>query len=221
MNNSEHIPVPMPGNTSHSQTDFTAEDIQNEILSRNENGYCPCTVIATLENIHNATQNMNGIRDEDREEIETQVLDYCSADIMEFDEEILSLILQFDTPQDAYMMDLLRILDRYRHMQEHRGEDEAPLFSVSFVPNKYEGQAIAVFSFPAAYFRTLDSDGQKTQVHFLFRNEDVLYQHLHIDDDTMTQIKADAMREAKENGYQMNAGLFEEDEEENENGSLF
>lgn len=210
MDNTEKITVPKPQTPADG---ITAEDIQAEITSKNEAGYCPCTIILSLEKIHNLSRNMEEINDEDREEVETEVLDFCSADIMEFDPEIFSLVLCFDTPQDAYMMDALRMLDRYRHMQEHPSGNEAAMFSISFLPDKYDGQAIGVFSFPVAYFRTLDEDGQKTRIHFLFREEDALYQRLLIDGDTMTQIKADAMRQAGEREAS-SGGLFEEDEED-------
>ena len=216
------IPVPVPVSNADEQVekqttfvedihekkpinieDITADDINNEIMSQNEDGYTPCTIVAMMEKLHNVseTDDFDLIADEDREIVDTRTIQYCSADMYSFDGNILNIVLKFDTPQDGYLKDLMDMYDEYKKLAVNYVDNKdsiIPMFSVTFLPEKYEGKAGATFSFPLTCFRVLDGDDKETCAHLLFNYDNADYETYDIDDNTMAELEADVLREIDE-----------------------
>ena len=165
-----------------------------------KNCYCPCTIVAMIEALHDVHDgdDFDEITEDQREIVDDITIEYCTADIYSIDGDLLNVILTFETPQDEYLKDLMEMLDTYRQMAEKHIDNKnitIPMFSLSFIPEKYDGEVGATFSFPLSYFRTLDGNDQETQAHLIFNMENASYQQFDIDEDTMAEIEADVLRD--------------------------
>ena len=205
MENTENMTVPVPDRPETEEIqlepgEITADDINNEILATNEDGYCPCTIVAMIEALHDVHDgdDFDKITEDQREIVDDITIEYCDVDLYSIDGDLLNVILTFETPQDEYLKDLMEMLDTYRQMAEEHIDNKnitIPMFSLSFIPEKYDGKVGATFSFPLSCFRTLDGNDQETQAHLIFNMENASYQQFDIDEDTMAEIEADVLRD--------------------------
>lgn len=205
MENTENMTVPVPDRPEVEEVqlepgEITADDVNNEILATNEDGYCPCTIVAMIEALHDVHDgdDFDEITEDQREIVDDIIIEYCDVDLYSIDGDLLNVILTFETPQDEYLKDLMEMLDTYRQMAEEHVDNKnvtIPMFSLSFIPEKYDGKVGATFSFPLSYFRTLDGNDQETQAHLIFNMENASYQQFDIDEDTMAEIEADVLRD--------------------------
>ena len=205
MENTENMTVPVPDRPEVEEVqlepgEITADDVNNEILATNEDGYCPCTIVAMIEALHDVHDgdDFDEITEDQREIVDDITIEYCDVDLYSIDGDLLNVILTFETPQDEYLKDLMEMLDTYRQMAEEHVDNKnvtIPMFSLSFIPEKYDGKVGATFSFPLSNFRTLDGNDQETQAHLIFNMENASYQQFDIDEDTMAEIEADVLRD--------------------------
>lgn len=205
MENTENMTVPVPDRPEVEEVqlepgEITADDVNNEILATNEDGYCPCTIVAMIEALHDVhdEDDFDEITEDQREIVDDITIECCTADIYSIDGDLLNVILTFETPQDEYLKDLMEMLNTYRQMAEEHIDNKnitIPMFSLNFIPEKYDGKVGATFSFLLSYFRTLDGNDQETQAHLIFNMENASYQQFDIDEDTMAEIEADVLRD--------------------------
>lgn len=200
------VPAPEPKTNNEEREEvITAENIFNEVTSVDESGHAPCVIMATIEQLHDVNEKMEvvDIPEENRELLEDLELKFCKVSLSTLDNAIINVVLQFDSPEDAYKKDLLEMLDRYKSIMEDVTRDESgnmslPMFSIAFAPDRYAGRAALVFSFPITYFKTLDEEDQATCIQLMFYADNMNYQLLSISDDDLADFEAELMREAEE-----------------------
>ena len=210
----ETLPTKSDFSQQNEDYNFTAEDIHEQLLAHDEDGYCPCVIVANIEKIRNVTEDteFDKIPDEDRFLVDDLALEFCSADTYTLDGEIINLILEFDSPQDAYLRELYQFMKKYRVMSEHYQTDpddnEIPMLTISFMPKKYKGHAILIFAFPISYFETLSENGEKTRINLLFHAENVEYRCIKLDKETEIELHAELQREMEEIEAAINGNSF-------------
>lgn len=209
----EQAPAPAPiQETPKKQEEITAEAILNEVIGTDEQGYSPCIILAAIEMLHNVSENISSvieIPEEDRETVEDMELQFCSVELFSLDNDLINVVLKFDTPKDSYKTDLLLLLDKYKEMFENTENIEGepatiPMFSIAFAPSKFGGQAAAVMSFPVSYAKVLDENDEATCIQMMFHSENVDYQLLDVSEDEMTDLRAEVLREIEEENRQNN-----------------
>jgi hypothetical protein len=187
-----------------SEQEITAETILDEILAKNEDGYTPTAIIALIENIHNSgDKTLAEVADEDHEYVREMSIEYCSMDMYALTDDITNVIFRFDSEKDAYLRELNDLLEQYRIMSQKASEQmdagkenvPIPVFSLSFVPFKFNGEALATFVHPIAYFRTLDSNGINCQMQILFNPDDISFDRVEIGEEERIEIEAEIQRE--------------------------
>lgn len=146
MENAENMTVPVPDRPETEEIqlepgEITADDVNNEILATNEDGYCPCTIVAMIEALHDVHDgdDFDEITEDQREIVDDITIEYCDVDLYSIDGDLLNVILTFETPQDEYLKDLMEMLDTYRQMAEEHVDNKnvtIPMFSLSFIPGK-------------------------------------------------------------------------------------
>ena len=193
--------VDEPETKTLDPSNLTVDDIIEQIESLDENGHTPCTIVVSLERISNVRdgQSIENIRDEDRTSIDEVVVKECSAETYALNPELVNLVFAFDSPADGYLSEVNDILKRYKAMQENMQDSgDVPMLTVVLMPDKFEGKACAMYTFPSAFFRTLSDSGENTLMHMLFPAENIQFSILDISENDESQIKADAMRLVEE-----------------------
>lgn len=205
----EEVPVPVTKEPEKTKQipEITSDSIHEQIISQNEDGYSPCTIVAVLEEIVNVQGNesLEEIDDEHRHEVESAFVEYCKVDVFSLDGNLINVVLTFDSPTDAYLKDLFNMLNRYKRMTAHFGEQIAdagendlvtvPMFSLQFMPEIFEAHAVAMYSFPIAFFKTLDEDGRQCNLHLLFDAGNVYYSEINLSEEELSDITANVLRE--------------------------
>ena len=182
--------------------EITPDNIVTALQVLDENGHCPGVIVADISRLHNVTENMTleDISEENREYVDQIVVENAAFDIYSLDGNLFNLILRFDSAKDAYMKELNEFMNRYRVMQEQvalTGANVVPMFSLTLMPNIMNGQGVMSATFPIAYFRVLDDNGENCSFLIQFNVGNIQFSKLEIDDETKAEITADAMREAE------------------------
>ncbi len=209
----EDVPVPAPTVKEEAPVEdttmpeITPDSILAEIISQDENGYSPCTIAAVLNELVNITGNesLDEIDEEHTNEVESDIIEYCKVDVYSLDGNLMNVVFTFDSPTDAYLKDMYDLLNRYKRMLSHYAEKNAdipegepvtvPMFSIQILPNVFRGKAAAMYSFPIAFFKTLDNNGREVNLHLLFDAENTVYSQVDISEDELSDITADVLRE--------------------------
>lgn len=195
--------------------DFSQDDILELINSKDENGLCPCYILASLDSLSGVEPGMSleDIPDENKTNVDDMQIEDCFADMYTLDGDFINIVLTFNSEKNAYLQELKRLLDRYRLMQDSIAEnidasDKMVTFSLAFMPKALNGNGLMQAMFPIAYFRTLDDTGLNVCMHIMFHLNDIQFMKVSLDDETKAEIQADILREI-ENGT--NGMLFEEE----------
>lgn len=118
--------------------------------------------------------------DDDEEEPDNSVpiadvtVEYCRVREYTLDGSIVNLELIFDNPLDKGMQEVHQMLEEYKEMCEafdkaKLGEGDLPIFTIYFMPVKYPGQAVAAYSQPFAYFKTMGYEQDDERIlHMMF-----------------------------------------------------
>lgn len=167
--------IPAPEEDNEYLPEITPEMVREEMLGVDENGHCRCVIVAELKKIEkfnpeimeeSEDDSSNAADDEEDEEIENSVpiadceVENCRVREYTLDGNIVNLELIFDNPLDKGMQEVHQMLEEYKEMCEafdkaELGEGDLPVFTVYFMPSKYPGRAIAAYSQPFAYFKTM------------------------------------------------------------------
>ena len=184
----------------------TPEAILDAIMDKDDLGHSPCTIVATIEKLHNVEDNMDlsDVPDDDHEYIDDIAIEDCEVDVYTLDGMIFNLVLRFDNAKSVYLKELNELCNRYRTMQEDMATNPdadpsiVPMLSIIFMPLKMHGQGAMTVSFPIGYFRTLDDDGINCSFHMQFWNTNVSFTKIDIDDESKAELTADVLRELEE-----------------------
>lgn len=170
--------VPAPEEEDEYLPDVTPEMVREEIMGLDEEGYSRSIIHVELKKIEkfNPEEAEGDIidgpaddyvtDDDDEEEPDDSVpiadvtVEYCKVREYTLDGNIVNLELTFDNPLDKGMQEVHQMLEEYKSMCEafdkaELGEGDLPMFSIYFMPTQFPGRAIATYSQPFAYFKTM------------------------------------------------------------------
>ena len=201
--NEQAVPIPEPVKKEmEEEINITADTITEEIIGVGDDGYSRSDIIMLIEKIHNVLKNPENITEDDHEYVKQIDVEYCKVDIFSINDSTINLILKFDTPEDAFLRELIDALDYYRNLIERTNEESykndnvpIPVLTFTFAPYKFKGLGLATFGSPLTYFRTLDENNNNCCLHLLFEDENVQFEKVEISDDDLARLRADAMRE--------------------------
>lgn len=193
-----------------SETEWTGEDILSMITGVNEDGIAPAKIFVSLERLTGVTENMSldDIPEENREVVEECEISDCTIDFFALNTEIANVVFNFEQANAVYLRDFVEILNRYRFMQEQTTEvGVIPMISIVIMPDDLKGKGAAFFSFPLAYFRTLNDNGVNASLHTMFYTENITFAKFDISKEEEAELMADALIEAEEEA----GGMFTEE----------
>lgn len=182
--------IPAPEAEDEYLPDITEEMVREEMLGVSEEGYSRCMIVADLSKLEkfnpetdavgaDLPEDFNGevdnLPDDKSIPVRSAELQLCKVKEYSLDGNVVNVELEFEGQYDKDMCDLLDLLDEYADMNnafdaaEH-GTADYPIFNLCFMPLKYPGQGMAIYSQPFAYFKTLPHDAEETTriVHMLF-----------------------------------------------------
>ncbi len=185
------------------EIEVTPDNIVTALQAVDENGHSAAVIVADISRLHNVTPNMTleEVPEENREYVDQIVVKNAAFDMYTLDGHLFNVILRFDSAKDAYMKELNEFMHRYRVMQEDiaiTGADTVAMFTLTLMPEIMKGQGVMNATFPVGYFRILDDNGVNSSFMFQFYVENIQFMKLEIDDETKSEITADAMREVEQ-----------------------
>ncbi len=183
--------VPAPEEADEYLPDITPEMVREEVMGLDEEGYSRSIIHVELKKIKNFNPeeaegvDMEGqaedyVTDNDEEEPDNSIpiadvtVEYCKVSEYTLDGNIVNIELIFDNPLDKGMQEVHQMLEEYKEMCDAfdkvvLGEGDLPIFSVYFMPAKYPGQAVAAYSQPFAYFKTMGYKQDEERIlHMMF-----------------------------------------------------
>ncbi len=209
------VPAPAPANPDKKAElydgEITAEGIHEQILAKDEDGYCPCSIIVHLEKYHNVSENSTAedIKEDDKEYVDSVEIKRCYLDIFSLREDLISVNFVFDSSNDAYLQELNEVLHRYRLMSEEMSANPdnepntVPVLTISFMPFAMNGAGFASYQLPIDYCLALGEDGFSNIVHMLFDVRTILYSELEFSEEEIIEVEKNILQED-------HSGLFEE-----------
>ena len=217
----EKVVVPKPTASTEAEPDVTitgvtedqAEEMLELIKSKNEEGYSPSYIFGTLLKLkdYDKFPSPYEMPEENVETVDEFPIEYCSVDMYSLDGNIMDVVLTFKAgPNDAYLRELNEQLNRYRLMQEkmRMGDEEnvkdAAAFTLNIMPTALDGEGLAAFSFPIAFFRALDDDNVSASMHILFYVDNVTFEFVKLSEGAKADIEADVIRNSRNS-----EGMFE------------
>lgn len=185
--------------------EISGETILDAILDLDDNNHTKSIIIAAIEKLHNVDDgvDLSEVPDEDHEYIDDITIEDCSVDMYTLDGIIFNLVLKFDNPKNAYLKELNELCNRYRAMQEDMATNPnadptiVPMFSLTFMPYKFDGKGAMVATFPIGYFRVLNDDGVNCSFFLQFWANNVSFTKIDIDEETKSEMVADVLREVE------------------------
>lgn len=206
----DNIPVPKPVapvNTDSNEEDllnFSSDDILDLVCSKDSDGYSPSLITVTLQKAHNINENtkLDDITEDDLEYVDELILKNCSVDLFSLTDNIITVKFEFDSVNDAYLMELNQVLNRYRLLQEDNFSKDTdqqilPLLRISFMPEKLKGYGMMSMIFPISYFRVLNDNNINASMLLLFDAENVEFSKIELSEEDKIQIQADVLRETE------------------------
>ena len=202
--NMESVPVPEKMETvvENTEMEFDQDTILTLINSVDEDGNCPCFMLASLELYKDVTNDMmlTDVPEENKTIVDDMQIEDCSVDLYTMDGELVNAVFTFNSDRNAYLQELKRLLDRYRLMQDEiasnpDANDRIAVLSLAFLPKALNGKGLMQLSFPVSYFRTLDDAGLNVCMHTLFHMNNIQFMKVDIDEETEAEMTADILRE--------------------------
>ena len=185
--------VPAPEEEDEYLPDITPEMVREEMMGEDEDGYSRCIIQVELKKIEkfnpekSESDEIEGpadayVTDDDNDDedpdnsipIADVAVDYCKVREYTLDGTVINLELIFDNPLDKGMQEVHQMLEEYKELCEKYdeaalGEGDLPVFSIYFMPTNYPGQAIATYSQPFAYFKTMGyKQDEERSLHMMF-----------------------------------------------------
>lgn len=184
--------MPAPEEEDEYLPDITPEMVREEMMGLDEEGYSRSIIQVELkkhvkfnpeevegEDVEGPVDEYLDYDDEEEEPdnavtIADVIVDYCKVREFSLDGNIVNIELIFDNPLDKGMQEVHQMLEEYKEMCEEfdeaeLGEGDLPVFTVYFMPAKYPGQAIAAYSQPFAYFKTMGYQQDDERIlHMMF-----------------------------------------------------
>lgn len=205
------INIPAPQKKEEGKIEMpklTAEEIFKQILLKNEDGYTASYIVSSVEKIHGLIQKgMENITTDDEELVAQVEPEFCVVELYSLTDDVWVVSLIFDSQNDAYLLDLVASLDKYREMlmnERMKGMEKedyvpkaVPVYKISFFPYSLGGLAVGTFSDPIDYYRTLEDDN-KCGLHILFSNDTMDFEQIEVTEDEIADIQADVIREENE-----------------------
>lgn len=181
--------------------EFEADDLINAMQMVDENGHSPSFIVASVDRLKNVSPDklLDDYAGDDIDNVDQMSVENCAVNISTFDGDLVMLNLTFDTPKDAYMIELNNLLKRYQVLNETMAADdntdEVPMFSLYVAPHMYKGMGVVRFSFPVFYTRCLNDNGMNTSVLLVFHLDQIGFEKINATEEEMAQLTADVMRE--------------------------
>ena len=183
--------VPAPEEADEYLPDITPEMVREEVMGLDEEGYSRSIIHIELKKIENFNpeeaegvdiegQTDDYVTDNDEEEPDNSIpiadvtVEYCKVSEYTLDGNIVNIELIFDNPLDKGMQEVHQMLEEYKEMCDAfdkavLGKGDLPIFSVYFMPVKYPGQAVAAYSQPFAYFKSMGYKQDEERIlHMMF-----------------------------------------------------
>lgn len=217
-NRTTPVPVPAPAKTAPEANGSTAfsgtepsvtvdgvtvdpEVMMALINSTDENGHTPCAINVSLEDYSNIQEGkaLADYTEDERTYIDGVDISECSADLHSFDDQLMNLVLTFESPRDAYLRELNELLNRYRiasdDLAAKESTDHAPVLTVTIVPMDLKGRGVVTMSLPTLFCRILSDNNENCSMLMQFHMDTVDFFGINMTDEEASEITADVMRQ--------------------------
>ncbi len=184
--------------------EINADSILREIVSANEEGHSPSVINMTLEILSNVEPGKDIFEygEDDRELVDKADISGCLIDLYSLDGVNSSVEFIFDSPKNAFFLDMYNMFTRYRQIGEDLNAKEkgkAVLLTINIVPEKFKGKGICLLFNPDIYVRSLTDNGENSAIYTHFNADCTRFYTIDMTEEEELELTADLMRDMEQN----------------------